>query len=251
MTEWTVKEIAYELNQRITDVLSFVGISYANNGRTDTWIKNPTRNDHNPSLQIQLRGADIGKWHDWGTDDKGDALEFLSYILGISKKEAIADAKRIIGLDDTASDHKPPVIPVVEQVDEYTLMKEFEKAKKDFWIEAQEDVLHSPVYSYLKGRGIDLRQLPRIPKSIRFHPAMYHAETQKKLPAMVWLFWNKDGITTGMHITYLQQDTDGSWKKFKGGKAKIMKGQIKFAFIPIARGASGMSLSEKTMGTAL
>ena len=81
----TVAQAAYMLNDHIEEVISYLGLSGSRQGDS-LWIRNPTRNDHNPSLQIRLKGESKGKWKDQATDDRGDALSLLCYIRGIDNK---------------------------------------------------------------------------------------------------------------------------------------------------------------------
>lgn len=259
MTDWTVPEICCCLNQHIADVVSYLGLNGNRNGDS-LWVRNPCRNDHNPSLQIRLGGQAVGKWKDQGIDIKGDALELLQYVLNTTKAEAIKIAKGIIGLND-ADSNVALIKPVIHeftsvdpwiQLDEFINSKEYNQIKQTFFVEAQEDVVHSPVYSYLNGRGIDLKKLKRIPASLRFGPQVYCSATKTKLPAMLWLFRRWDGQFCGLHITYLDQ-VDGKWVKYTrdGVKAKIIRGKMACCFIPLARGRTGKSLSENDHGDSV
>lgn len=245
----TVAQTAYMLNDHIEEVISYLGLSGSRQGDS-LWIRNPTRNDHNPSLQIRLKGESKGKWKDQATDDRGDALSLLCYIRGIDNKEAMPVALSILGI---SRDNPPPVLPQVkvrdqEMKDDYAEVQESKWAKEYFFLKSTADVLGSPVDAYLQNRGIDLRKLLRIPESLRYCAEAYSAEDQKKHPAMVWLYRNKDGLITGAHTTYLEQ-IGGVWKKARLKTAKRMNGTTRFSFISLARGETAHSLSQPNHGT--
>ena len=60
----------------------------------------------------------------------------------------------------------------------------------------------SPVEDYLSSRGITIST----PPTIRYHPALKHADTGLHLPAMVAAICNVERIITGIQRTYLTMD---------------------------------------------
>jgi putative DNA primase/helicase len=60
------------------------------------------------------------------------------------------------------------------------------------------------VEKYLNARGIIL-----LPDALRFHPALLHAGTQTRWPAMVTGVFDIDGLVTAIHRTYLARDGSG------------------------------------------
>lgn len=245
----SVAQTAYMLNDRILDVIDYLHLSGDRRGDS-LWIRNPTRDDHNPSLQIRLKGASAGLWKDQATDDSGDALALICYINKIPTRDAMPIALSLLGI---SKDNPPPVLPQVHRrnqtmKDDYGEIAENKWAKDYFFLKAQKEIVGTPVDAYLIGRGIDVRKLRRIPESLRYHPEAYSAEDGKKHPAMVWLYRNKDGLITGAHTTFLEQ-IGGAWKKARLKTAKRMNGTTRYAFISIARGRSGQSLSQPNHDT--
>ena len=62
----SIAQVCALLNPRIGDVIAYLGLHGTRKGDS-LWLKNPMRNDHNPSLQIRLTGNDAGKWKDQAT----------------------------------------------------------------------------------------------------------------------------------------------------------------------------------------
>jgi hypothetical protein len=248
----SIAQVCALLNPRIGDVISYLRLHGQRKGDS-LWIKNPTRNDHNPSLQIRLSGAEVGKWKDQATDDRGDALALIRYIGNYSSNEEPKKiALQLLGIDENNPPTELPQVKVRDQEmrDEYNDVQENAWAKDFFFHKCTPEVLGSPVDDYLKHRGINLRQLPRIPDSLRYCPEAYSTEASKNYPAMVWLFRNKDGLITGSHTTFLE-NIGGIYRKAKLKVAKRMNGTTRFSFISLGRGETGKSLTQPNHGERL
>ena len=66
------------------------------------------------------------------------------------------------------------------------------------WREAK-PIESSPASIYLAGRRIT----DSLPKTLRYHPALWHAETNRNYPAMVAAVCKRDRTLTGVHCTFL------------------------------------------------
>lgn len=72
--------------------------------------------------------------------------------------------------------------------------------------ESRAITINDDVAQYLKGRGLHWELL-----DLLFHPNLFEAETRKKLPAMIALVRNVEGVVVCVHRTYIEA----------GEKAKI------------------------------
>jgi hypothetical protein len=106
----------------------------------------------------------------------------------------------------------------------------------------------TPVDLYFQGRGIDLAQLGRQPRSLRFHPALWNAESRRPWPAMVAAVTDDSGAMTAVHRTWLAQDEAGHWGKAPLQVAKASLGQVAGGTIRLWRGESGKSLAAAPSG---
>ncbi|MFW5642303.1 MAG: DUF7146 domain-containing protein, partial [Roseicyclus sp.] len=106
----------------------------------------------------------------------------------------------------------------------------------------------TPVAAYLHGRGIDLEELGRVPRALRYHPAAWCAEDRTKWPAMLAAVVNAAGEHVATHRTYLAQDAAGRWRKAPLREPKKSLGSFAGGFIPLWRGRSGKPLAQAPAG---
>jgi hypothetical protein len=76
--------------------------------------------------------------------------------------------------------------------------------------------------SYLRSRGIEGHVLSRALRHVRFHPRLWHM-SGKCYPAMIVQPATHEGMTGGIHATYLRNDGQGK-APIMGGPAKVMWG---------------------------
>jgi hypothetical protein len=199
------------------------------------------------SLSICLRGTKAGVWADFASGQGGDALDLVAEALYRGdKRQALAWARRWLGLsDDTAAEPARPA-----QAPPDTSGKDAERRTAFAWrvFEAAEPRLAgTPADLYLRGRAIDLRELGRQPRALRFHPALACAEVGRDLPAMVAAVTGPDGRFVAVHRTWLEQRPDG-WGKAALAAPKKVLGSLRGGCIRLWRGASGVPLAQAAEG---
>ncbi len=176
------------------------------------------------SLKIRRHGPDAGNWADYAMAKGapgagGDLIDLLQHtICNGSKADAVREAKRFLSIDsmDPAklARHRSFAAKAIERnrlrdLDD----KEKKRAQAEgLWLSSNVLTPSSPPVLYLQGRGIDLRQLGKMPGAIRFRPAMWHAQLKREVPAMVTKF-QIGGKHAATHITFLHRHGDGRWTK--------------------------------------
>lgn len=250
-----IKEIVAMLTGRAADLCDALGLrDYRKGGRgrdRDLIALNPTRNDNRPgSFRICLDGARKGVWADFSTDDKGDALDLVAYILFAGNKaEALKWSRAWLGIDNDEEAlhrareeirrHKESQIAAeVARADE---ADDTRAAAWRIWIAAQERLAGTPVAAYLAGRGTPLEALGRQPRVLRYHPRLWSTETNSHHPAMVAAVTNAAGDVIAVHRTYLQIRPDRTVVKAPLEDVKLTLGSYKGGCIRLWRGSSGKS----------
>ena len=116
------------------------------------------------------------------------------------------------------------------------------------FLAGREGIAGTPAAAYLAGRGIDLAELGRQPRSLRFHPGLWNHESQRRWPALVAAVTNDAGEMTAIHRTWLHQDQSGRWVKAPLQSAKRSLGRVAGGTIRLWRGASGRPLARAPAG---
>ncbi len=110
-------------------------------------------------------------------------------------------------------------------------------------MKAEPTIAHTPVDAYLQARGINLAELGRQPRALRFHPQLYHVPTRMEFPAMVAAISGPDGAHIATHRTWLER-TGGGWIKARVPDPKMTFGDYAGGSIRLWRGASGKPLKD-------
>ncbi len=176
------------------------------------------------SLKIRRTGPDAGNWADYamakGTPGAGgDLIDLLQHtICNGDKAAAVQEAKRFLSIDsmDPAKlhRHRQQAAKAIER-NRQRDMEDKETSRRQaegLWHSSSILTPSSPPVLYLQGRGIDLRQLGKMPGAIRFQPEMYHAQLERKVPAMVTKF-QLGAMHAATHVTFLHRHGDGRWTK--------------------------------------
>lgn len=225
------------------------------NGREERheWVaRNPTRADGSPgSFRIRLTGAKAGLWSDFATKDAGDALDLVAYVsFGGDKGQAFRWALGWLGLAAATPQAVRALRAAVPDTAERDRRTEEEAAAARtaalrIWLGARATVRGTPVEAYLADRGVQLSELGRQPRAIRFHAGLWHARSERHWPAMVTLITAPDGAAAAVHRTWLECQDDGRVTKAPLGKdAKMVLGGYKGCAIRLWRGASGKPFRE-------
>jgi len=233
------------------------------NGTRDgvEWRVGSLAGERGKSMAVRIRGSIPGVWSDFSSGEAGDALDLVAGVLFRGDKaEAIKWAKSWLGIDhmDPARlEQKRRDIQAESDRKEAAAREDEEKKRKSarsLWHGAQKDILQTPVYQYLLGRGIDINVLPRPPGALRYSSQTYCHEAKDAgakefmLPAMVAAIVNSQGEQISTHRTYLARQDDGSWKKAQLKDAKKTLGGFAGGFISLNRGASGKSIKDAPAG---
>jgi hypothetical protein len=202
------------------------------------------------SLSICLRGPKSGVFADFAGSLAGDALDLVAEALFRgTKREAVEWARRWLGLSAGAAvvPARPAAVARVSSEGDTARRTAFASAA---FYAAQPEIAGTPVAAYLLGRGIDLRELGRQPRALRYHPALACVEAERPLPAMVAAIVGPGGGLIGVHRTWLEQGPDG-WRKASLAAPKKVIGAVSGGTIRLWRGASGRPLAQAPEGDGI
>ena len=219
------------------------------NGRRDghEWRVGSLAGERGQSLGIHLSGSRAGVWCDFSSGERGDALDLVAAVLFTGdKRDAMDWARSWLGLGTPGAEpsqtRRPePPAPADDPDDEAEAIR---GAARRLFLAGQVRIAGTPAAAYLAGRGIDLAELGRQPRSLRFHPAVAHKDSGRTWPALLGAVTGPDGQIAGVHRTWLHQAEDGQWTKAPIRNAKMSLGRIKGGSIRLWRGASGKSLAD-------
>lgn len=203
--------------------------------------------DPGRSLAVHIGKARPGVWSDFSTGETGDALDLIAqvYFAG-DKKQAFRWAVSWLGLDGA----DPRRLAVTQRAIAHAELRKAnaddETAKRRaralrIYLEASPKIAGTPADWYLKSRGIDLAQLGRQPNALRFHPALFNAETNTRFPALVAAISDSAGVHVATHRTWLRPDGQGKARLID---AKMTLGSYTGGCIRLWRGASGKPLKD-------
>ena len=205
------------------------------------WTVGGVDNVKGASMWVHLHGEKQGHWQDAATGEFGDALDLLAACrYGGDKKAAYAAALAWLGWSDVAAPPaRPAPVAQSDKPDERTARNRAYALR--LYLEAHPALAGTPVESYLRDRGIDLAQMGRQPRALRYHPSLYHRDTRTAWPAMVAAINDGSGAHLATHRTYLER-AGGGWMKLRNVPAKLSLGDFVSGSIRIWRGASKRAL---------
>ncbi|CAN1721974.1 protein of unknown function [Hyphomicrobium sp. 1Nfss2.1] len=246
-----LQDIKALLQQRVHDVIDKLGIDGYRAGKYFIG-RNPARSDDKPgSFWIIIHGADAGVWKDEAVSDK--AADVVALIANCKfhdprrVKEALEWARETFGMarmsDATRAQLKTEASERKVQSDKQRTaglarQRRYALAK---WLEAG-PILGTIGDTYLKGRGIDLSSLPRVPGALRFFLEHDHRDDETgeitSWPTIIAMVSPSDPASTekllAVHRTWLKLDGSGKapvrpnrriWPTFAGGIIKIARGE--------------------------
>jgi len=207
------------------------------------WVA-PAINGTSPrATSVRITGDKIGVWADFSSELRGDALDLVAVVLYRGdKRAAYRWALEWLGIGRPGAAPAPQARPAVAARAPDAHESATRKAALRLFLAAEEGLANTPADFYLQARGIDLRQLGRQPRALRFHPACRCKETETDLPAMVAAISGADGAHLATHRTYLAH-IDGVWRKAKLQAPKKVLGSYAGGSIRLWRGASGKPLA--------
>jgi hypothetical protein len=197
---------------------------------------------------VVLRGHKAGVFCNWGDDRMaGDCLELVRWaVCRGDRGDAYRWALRWLGLEASAATRPPPPPPRPRPDDRQEAERKRKAALARF-LEAVADIRDTPAELYLHGRAIDLRQLADLPRALRFGQ-VWHAELERKLPAMVAaIIEPAGGQHLATHTTYLEH-VGGVWRKARVRAPKMVLGAFRGGVIPLQRGASRQPIRRAPAG---
>ncbi len=203
------------------------------------------------SLAVHLFGSRAGVWSDFASGEAGDALDLVAAVRsGRNMRDAMAWARAWLGRPEQAAparvvpSGRAPTGPDDDQA-------ERRRKALALFLAAPEGIACTPVALYLAGRGIDLAELGRAPRALRFHTDAWCGEVRQGLPAMLAAITNGAGEHVATHRTWLAQDAAGQWRKAALQEPKKTLGSYAGGFIPLQRGASGKPMRTAPEGEAV
>lgn len=201
------------------------------------------------SCAVHLEGRRAGVWCDFASGEKGDALDLVAAVLYAGDRRlALQWARKWLGLSDEGSAPTARRAPVaVQQKDDAEETSKRSAARRIF-LAAQPSLAGTPAAAYLAGRGIDLAELGRQPRALRFHPSLHNGESGCAWPAIVAAICDVSGQHVATHRTWLARDASGRWTKAPVRDPKKTLGRPLGGTIRLWRGASGLPLAQAPEG---
>ena len=221
-------------------------------GRRDgqEWRCGSVAGEAGKSLGVHLVGPRAGVWADFHTGECGDALGLVAAVLYRGDRgAALAWSRRWLGLADGAAPapKRAEARPVDTQASDADTAARRRSAASIF-LYAQESLAGTPAAEYLRGRGIDLAELGRQPRSLRYHPSLRNRETDRAWPAIVAGVTDYAGEMVAVHRTWLQPRAGGGWGKLQVENPKLSLGKLRGGTIRLLRGSSGKPLAKAPFG---
>ena len=217
------------------------------------WVAPSRLGSSRRSLSVRITGAKRGVWGDFSAGIAGDALGLVGHALGLERGPAMAWARSWLGLENGAARHSGRIVapaqpgraPAAPEHDE-----ELERRKRKaqaLFVAGSPAIIGTPVDLYLAARGLNLRELPRLPRALRFHPDVWNRDRGAGLPCMLACVISPAGEFLAVHRTWLEE-REGIWRKADVSRPKMVLGSYSGGIIPLARGASGLPLQAAPQG---
>lgn len=250
-------DVARELGRRIGELArELLPGGHREGGQ---WRADSTSGDRGRALSVELHGERAGLWIDHrGGTERGDALDLVAACrYGGDLRAAYTWALTWLGWSDRAAPApRRPAPPPENPATEAAEAEAKRRRALALWLEARPAIAGTPVDCYLKARGIDLATLGRQPRALRYHPALWNAESGRKWDAMVAAVRGPDGKHVATHRTWLALVPRPGTNLYRWTKAplevpKKVLGSIGDGFIPLWRGASGKPLREAPAGDTI
>jgi hypothetical protein len=252
---------AKELAQRLADRIEALVEELLPAGRLAQrryWRIGSLSGEQGQSLSVNLAGARRGRWKDFSTGQRGDALDLVAQIECAGELgPAFKWAKAWLGIEDDEVDpeERERRKSTAEKLRaERRLQTEQQDAlsrrrARVTWDAVKPLVPGDDVDRYLKGRGLDLSVLGRAPAALRFAPSLW-AGPGLRLPAMVAAISDGAGRFVAIHRTFLQRQGDVVIKAPIDGVKRTL-GSYAGGSIKLWRGRSGKDWLHMPMGSTI
>jgi len=242
------REVARRLNERIDQLAEDLLPRGRLEGRR-WWRVGSLAGEEGQSLAVELRGHKRGRWFDYAAGIGGDGLDLVAQVkFDGNKRAAFAWARDWLRMPERESSAQK-----AQKAPEHKSNNDsYARSIKRIWLEARRLERGDPVDRYLQKRGIELAQLGRAPRALRYHPGLWNSQTRRRWPAMVAAIVTPDGAMTAVHCTWLERDSFGVTKApIPDGGAKRTIGAYAGGCIPLWRGASNKAWSQMPEGEVL
>lgn len=213
------------------------------------------------SMSICLEGPRAGLWADFSAGMKGDALDLVAAIMtGGDKAAAWRWGLRRLGYtapgEAAGTSPRPAPPPPPDDAEQRRAAQadaeRRQRQARAIFAEAEPLTPLCPAALYTKGRGLDLAELGRVPRALRFHPRLWCTEAGATLPAMVGAIMSLEGELQGVHRIWLEPGpAAGTWCKAALRHAKKARGAVTGGCIPIWRGSAATPLRDAPEGSAV
>lgn len=241
-------EVSSMLAARIDALVPAILPAARRDGRE--WAVGSCAGEPGASMKIHRGSARPGVWQDFAAGEGGDALQLVAAVLfGGDLRRAAAWSRSWLGLDTLPPDRLQQARRDVQERAAQTAGQAEEqeerrrRAARAIWFNASGNVLGTPVYEYLRCRGIDLRRMPRLPRAIRYASACRY-DAARSFPAMVTAVTDAQGEMIAVHRTYLERAKPFRWGKAGVRDPKRVLGGFRGGFVRLARGKSGRPLKD-------
>lgn len=230
---------------------------------------NPTRHDRRPgSFVISLIGPARGAFVEYTnpSQEKGDIIDLVSYLLCGAGPDFKSDARRVdairwisdfVGLERMPDTARSAAAEAAKrrQAEASRAGEELERKRQrafDMWRTAR-PAESSAVETYLRRRGIALRDVAHLEGDLRCIPSLeYWLERERKpgaarpkpgrsFPAMIAAMRDTQGAVRSVHCTFLLPDGSG---KADVVRPKLIWPEFRGCVIRLSRGASGLSVPD-------
>jgi hypothetical protein len=206
------------------------------------------------SLGVHLAGSKAGVWSDFTSGEAGDALDLVAAARFRGDRRAAMDwARRWLGMASEAAPASGAASGGTARAD--VVAGADTAARQRFalrlFLSAAPSLAGTPAALYLAARGIDLAELGRQPRSLRFAAALSNRESGRAWPALLAAITDAAGAHVATHRTWLAQDARGVWCKAPLREPKMTLGPMAGGAVRLWRGASGRPLAQAPEGEAV
>lgn len=216
------------------------------------WVAGDLTGAPGRALSIRITGHKAGVWRQFNSDQGGDALALVAAArcdgsIGQAMKWSRAwlglspELPRITAAERQAAD-------ALRAADDAREVEARRRAAVALFLEAAERLPGTPAADYLAARGIELAELGRQPRCLRFHPACWCGEAGTKLPALLAAINDAAGEHVATHRTWLAREDAGQWGKAPVPNPKKTIGTYAGGAIRLWRGAGGRALRDARAG---
>jgi hypothetical protein len=218
------------------------------------WVCGDITGKPGRSLSVRLTGPKAGIWSDFGGGGGGDALALVAAVhFRGDVREAMDWSRSWLGVSANAPGPTAAPTPPVAPAAPNAAADEAQRRRKavSLFQAGQERINGTPAAAYLAARAIDLADLGRQPRCLRFHPACWCTEANRELPALLAAIHDAAGQHVATHRTWLAQSPTGTWVKAPVANPKKTLGSYIGGVMRLWRGASGLKLEDAPEGEAV